>query len=143
MSKNEEELRGLIVELQILERTSEALQARIGLVNASVNELRMASETLEGLKREKEGSTILLPIGGGSYLKARVEDLQTLIVGIGADVATEKTTDAAQADLATNILELEKARNALQQQLEQTLSRLDAVRRQVQEMTQQAPEGKT
>jgi len=142
MSVNEEELRSLIVELQVLERTSEALQARIGFVNASINELQMASATLEGLKKEKEGSTILIPIGGGSYLKAKIEDSQKLIVGIGADVATEKTAEAAQGDFAASILELEKARNTLQQQLEQTLSRLDAVRRKVQERAQQASEGK-
>lgn len=142
MSVNEEELRSLIVELQVLERTSEALQARIGFVNASINELQMASATLEGLKKEKEGSTILIPIGGGSYLKAKIEDSQKLIVGIGADVATEKTAEAAQGDFAASILELEKARNTLQQQLEQTFSRLDAVRRKVQERAQQASEGK-
>lgn len=142
MSKQEEEIRKSIVELQILEKTLESLQARIGLVNASINELHMANATLDGLKKEKKGLTILVPIGGSSYLKAKVDDPETLITGIGANVASEKTVVKVQESLKTRILDLEKVANNLQQHLNQTISRLDAVKNRVQEMTQKASEGK-
>ena len=137
------ELNRLVVELQLLENALDTLQTRVGLVNASINELRMANATLEGLKKEQKGSTILVPLGGGSYMKAKIEDAERLIIGIGADVAVEKTVNAAQEDVGTRILELEKVRTALQQQLEQTVSRMEAVQRRVRERTQQTSAGTT
>jgi prefoldin alpha subunit len=143
MSKDDSELRRLIAENQILERTTEDLQTRIRLVNASVNELQIAHATLEGVKNEKKDSIILVPVGGGSYLKAKIMDPETLIVGIGADVAVEKTISEAQEHLNSNILVLEKARSAIQKQLEETVSRLEMVRRKVQEVSQSMSTGKT
>lgn len=142
MAQADDELSKYIVELQILEKASETLQARIGLVNASISELRMANTTMEGLKNEETGAIILVPIGGGSYLKTKIEDAERLIVGIGAEVAVEKTLREAQEDVGTRILELEKARTNLQQQLEQALSRMDAVKSKIQEITQRASKGK-
>ncbi len=143
MSQADNELERMVVELQLLENALDTLQTRVGLVNASINELRMANATLEGLKKEEKGSTILVPLGGGSYMKAKIEDADRLIIGIGADVAVEKTVNAAQEDVGTRILELEKARNSLQQQLEQTISRMEAVQRRVRERTQQTSAGTT
>lgn len=143
MSQMDNELNRLVVELQLLENALDTLQTRVGLVNASINELRMANATLEGLKKEQKGSTILVPLGGGSYMKAKIEDAERLIIGIGADVAVEKTVNAAQEDVGTRILELEKVRTALQQQLEQTVSRMEAVQRRVRERTQQTSAGTT
>ncbi|MEE8322996.1 MAG: prefoldin subunit alpha [Candidatus Bathyarchaeia archaeon] len=143
MSQVNNELERMVVELQLLENALDTIQTRMGLVNSSINELRMANATLEGLKKEQKGSTILVPLGGGSYMKAKIEDAERLIVGIGADVAAEKTVNAAQEDIVTRILELEKARNALQHQLEQTISRMEAVQRRVRERTQQTSAGPT
>ena len=143
MSQRDNELNRLVVELQLLENALDTLQTRGGLVNASINELRMANATLEGLKKEQKGSTILVPLGGGSYMKAKIEDAERLIIGIGANVAVEKTVNAAQEDVGTRILELEKVRTALQQQLEQTVSRMEAVQRRVRERTQQTSAGTT
>ncbi|MFQ6076396.1 MAG: prefoldin subunit alpha, partial [Candidatus Bathyarchaeia archaeon] len=85
MSRGEEqELRRLLVELQILEGTVGSLQSRIGLVEAALRELSMTSSTLEGLKEEEKGSRILVPIGGGSYVRASVEDSEKIVFGIGA-----------------------------------------------------------
>ncbi len=143
MAQRDTELEGLVVELQLLETALDTLQTRVGLVTASINELQLANTTVEGLKTEQKGSTILVPLGGGAYMKATIEDVERLIVGIGADVAVEKTVTATQEDMGSRILELEKVRNALQQQMEQTITRMEAVQRQVRERTQQTASGTT
>lgn len=143
MAQRDTELEGLVVELQLLESALNTLQTRVGLVNASINELQLANATVEGLKTEQKGATILVPLGGSTYMKAAIEDAERLIVGIGADVAVEKTMNATQEDMGSRILELEKARNTLQQQVEQTIARMEAVQRQVREKTQQTTSGTT
>lgn len=142
MSQDEETLRRLVLELQILEGTADTLQTRLNFVNAVITELQMANETIEGLKNEEVGTLILVPIGGGSYAKARIDDTKNLIVGIGADVSTEKNVNSAQEDVGTRILELEKARTAVQKQLNEVVIQGGRLQNQIRAMTEQQSEGK-
>jgi prefoldin alpha subunit len=142
MPQDEETLRRLVLELQILEGTADTLQTRLNFVNAAITELQMANETIEGLKKEEVGTLILVPIGGGSYAKARIDDTKNLIVGIGADVSTEKDVNSAQEDVGTRILELEKARTALQKQLNEVAIQGGRLQNQIRAMTEQQSEGK-
>jgi prefoldin alpha subunit len=142
MSANENVLRRLVVELQILQETAESIQSRIGLTNAAINEVQIAYNTLEGIKKEKQGSSLLIPIGGGSYVKSKLEDSNTLIVGIGANVAVEKNVDEAQKAFQTRLVRFEKVRDSLQQQLEEIATKITNTRTQFQTLSEQMQEGK-
>jgi len=135
VSSEEETYRRLAIELRLLEGTAEALQSRINLVNAALTELRIASFTLEGVEKEKEDASLFVPIGGGSYIKAKLQSADKIIVGMGAGVATERTIKEARGNLEKRIGELEKARNTLQQQLTQAIGRIQDGRSKLQELT--------
>jgi len=135
VTSEEETFRRLAVELQILEGTAEALQSRIGFVNAALTELRLADMTLEGLGKEKKDASLFVPIGGGSYIKAKLESADTMIVGIGANVAVERTIKVAKENVGNRIADLEKTRTSLQQQITQVIGRIQNNRSQLQELT--------
>ncbi len=135
MASEEETFRRLAVELRILEGTAEALQSRINLVNAALTELRVADMTLEGLGKEKKDASLFVPIGGGSYVKAKLESADTMIVGIGANVAVERTMKVAKENMGNRIADLEKTRTSLQQQITQVIGRIQSNRSQLQELT--------
>lgn len=135
MSSEEETFRRLVVELRILEGTAEALQSRINLVNAALTELRVAKMTLEGVEKEKENAPLFVPIGGGSYIKAKLESAENMIVGIGADVAVERTVSEAKENLGNRIADLEKTRTSLRQQLTQVVGKIQDGRTKVEEVT--------
>jgi len=124
MSSEEETFRRLVVELRILEGTVETLQSRVNLVNAALAEFRVAKMTLEGLENEKKDAPLVLPIGGGSYIKAKLGSAQKMIVGIGANVAVERGIDEAKENLDNRIADLEKTRTTLGQQLNQVIGRI-------------------
>ena len=142
MSVNEDVLRRLVLDLQILQETADTIQSRIGLTNAAINELQIAYNTLEGIKKEKKGSSLLMPIGGGSYVKSKLEDSKKLIVGIGANVAVEKNMGEAQEAFQTRLLRLEKVRDSLQQQLDEIVTKITNTRTQFQTLSEQFQEGK-
>jgi prefoldin alpha subunit len=123
-SKSEEELRKLSVELRLLEQTAEAMQSRINMVNAVTTDLTYASATLEGLEKEKENSELLVPIGGNSYIKAKLENPDKLIVGMGAGVSLEKTLEEAKGIIKKRLENMDKTRMSLQQQLAQVADRI-------------------
>jgi len=125
----------LALESRFLEETINELQSRISFTNSAINELRVSSMTLEGLETEKKDSQLFVPIGGGSYVKAKLETANTVVVGIGADVAVERTLKEAKEELEARIAELEKTREALVQQFNQVVARIQANRAQIEEIT--------
>jgi len=141
VSVEEETFRRLVVELRILEETAEELQSRVNLVNAALTELRVSSMTLEGLEKEKKDAQLFVPIGGGSYIKANLESADKVIVGIGADVALEKTMKEAKENLGNRIAELEKTRTSLGQQFGQVIEKIREDRTRLDELTAKLREG--
>jgi prefoldin, archaeal alpha subunit/eukaryotic subunit 5 len=136
-AKTEEELRRLSVEMRILEQTAEALQSRISMVNAVITDLTYANMTLEGLEKQKENAELLVPIGGNSYIKARLEDPDKVTVGIGAGVSVEKTLQEAKEIIRKRLDDLEKSRASLQQQFSQVIDRINEDRERFEELAAQ------
>lgn len=134
--QSDESLNKLIYEHQALKGAVEGIQQRLSLVGSAMAELQLAIATLEGLHGEKE-SSLLVPVGGSSYIRVRVEDSEKLIVGVGADVAVEKTIEEAKVDFQTRVSELEKVRESLEKQFDEASTRLDSVQRGVQKLMDQ------
>jgi len=128
-------MRRLAVELRILEGTAEALQSRINLVNAAFAELSMAKRTLEGVGKENPDAPVFVPIGGGSYIKAKITDVDKVVYGVGAGVAIEKSLEEAKRGVDERISELERTRKSLEQQLSQVISRIQENQDRLQELT--------
>jgi prefoldin alpha subunit len=142
-SKDEEELRRMTVELRFLEQTAEALQSRLNMINAVITDLTYAGMTLTALENEKEGSELLVPMGGNSYVKARLESPDRLIVGMGAGVAVEKTLPESKEVMKKRQEELENTRMSMRQQFVQVVDRTKELREKIEslvdKMRQEAP----
>lgn len=141
MPSDQETFRKLAVESRFLEEAATELQSRINMTNAALAELRVSSMTLEGLGDEKKNSQLFVPIGGGSYVKARLESTDKVVVGIGADVAVEKSVKQAKGELEARISELEKTRDALGQQFNQIIEKIQENQRKLESVSAKLREG--
>ncbi len=124
-NNNEEKLRDLSVELRILEQRAEQLQGSLNMINAMITDLNLANVTLQNLEKEKPDSELLVPIGGNSYVRARLADVDKVIVSIGAGVSMEKPLPETQDILKKRQEELEKSRLSLQTQFTQTVNKIN------------------
>jgi prefoldin alpha subunit len=131
----------LVLESRYLEETANELQSRISMTNAAVNELRVSSMTLDGLEKEKKGAQLFIPIGGGSYIKAKLDATDNIVLGIGADVAIERKLKETKVELEARIVELEKTREALRQQLNQVVGRMQENRTRMEDVSAKLREG--
>ena len=129
------------LESRYLEETITELQSRIKMTNSAITELRVSNLTLEGLEKEKKGTQLFVPIGGGSYAKAKLETTKNVIVSIGADVAVEKTVKEAKVELEARIAEMENARELLGQQFKQVVDRIQQNRAKMEEVTAKLKQG--
>ena len=134
VSKEEEELRKLSVEMRFLEQTAESLQQRISMVNAAMTDLTYANMALESIEKEKENAELLIPIGGSSYIKVKLASPDKVIVGMGANVSIEKTLPEAKAIVEERLEELEKTMRSAQQQFGQIAERINAGRSRVESL---------
>lgn len=140
MATNEETLRRLVVELRLLEGTANTLQSRLNFVNAILTELNYAKMTLEGLEKEKKDVPLFVPIGGGSYIRAKLESAEKIIVGMGAGVSVEKSMSEAKETVGNRIAQLEKTRRSLQQQLTQVAQKIEEDQAKFQELREKLGE---
>ena len=134
MASEEEQLRQGLVQQRVYEGSARTLQARLDIINAAMNEFALASSTLEGIKSQKSGADALIPVGGGSFVRAKLADVSKIVVGVGAGVAIEKPIDLSITEIKDRIADLDKARTTLQEQLNQTLIRLEENREKLNEI---------
>jgi len=97
---------------------------------------------LDGIEKEKENAELLVPIGGNSYVKAKITDTNKVIVGVGAGVSVEKTLLEAKTALKERLDELEKTMNSAQQQFTQVAERINSGRTRLETLLASARAGK-
>jgi prefoldin alpha subunit len=134
VASEEEQLRQGLVQQRVYEGSARTLQARLDIINAAMNEFALASSTLEGIKSQKSDADALIPVGGGSFVRAKLADISKIVVGVGAGVAIEKPIDLSITEIKDRIAGLDKARTTLQEQLNQTLIRLEENREKLNEI---------
>jgi len=138
--KEEDVVRQLASEIRILEGSIGVLQSRLDIVRGAINEVTLAYNTLEGMKKLQNGEDTLIPVGAGSYIRMQVADSKKLVMGIGAGVAIEKDVESSVEELKGRLQDLDKARTSIQQQLDQTASRYQQDREAIEELLRRQPQ---
>jgi prefoldin alpha subunit len=80
------------------------------------------------VEKEKENSELLVPIGGGSYVKMKLASPDKVVVGLGSGVSVEKPLGEAKSMLKERLDELQKSAVAAQQQFSQIADRINVGR---------------
>lgn len=118
-----EELQELSQQLQFVESQLEALQTEVQTLQARKQNIADAIEAIGTLESD---STVQVPVGGDAYVRATVEDIDEVLVGIGGGYATEQTQgdatdllDERQSLLDDRISELRDVISNLQAQGEE------------------------
>ena len=131
---DDEDFQKSLMQLRVFEGSARALQARLEMVNAALNEFSLASTTLEGVKTRKSDEDALIPVGGGSYVRVKLSDISKIVMGVGAGVAVEKPIQDSINEIKERIADFDKARTSLQEQLNQALYRIEENREKLGEL---------
>jgi len=128
MSGGQEELQQLGQQLQAVESQLEAVQVEIQNLRARQSDIEGAIEAIESLET---GSTVQVPVGGGAYVRATVDDIDEVIVGIGSDYAAEQEQDGAVSLLQTR-------KDNVGGRIEELTEAIDRLESQGEELSQEA-----
>lgn len=124
----DDQMRQMLVDIRFLENSARVLQSRLDIVTAALSETLTAISTLEGVKGRPVETETLIPIGSGSFVRSKLADAQTIIIGVGAGVCIEKPIEDSMKDLRLRSSELEKARTSVTQQLNQVINQTEDYR---------------
>lgn len=84
----------------------EILTQQLGMIEQQRLESTAAIESLLAIQEDEEG-IVLLPIGGGAFLRVKVLDAGHVLLNLGADVSVERATAEAIEYLQDRTIELE------------------------------------
>src|SRR3989449_3930879 len=130
----DEEMRQLLVEIRMLEGSARVLSSRLDIVTGALSETQTAKQTLEGTKESGRDVEMLIPIGSGSFVKAKLEDPQHVITGVAAGVCLEKTVEDSIKDLNLRATDLDKARINVTPQLNQSINQTEDYRARLEDL---------
>lgn len=82
------------------------LTQQLGMIEQQRLESAAAIESIQAIQENEDG-VVLLPIGGGAFLRAKVLDHGHVLLNIGADVSVEQASAGAAEYLEDRITELE------------------------------------
>lgn len=102
------QLEELQQQLQLLEQQKQAIRAEIQSVRAQQGMIDDAIDAVETLESD---STVQVPLGGGAYVRAEIQDIDEIVVELGGGYAAERDSDGA-------ISSLENKRGALDDRIE-------------------------
>ncbi len=146
----QQQLQQLSQELEAIDEEIEELESEIEGLRTRQSEIDEAIEAIETLD---SGSTVQVPLGGGAYLRAEIQDIDEVIVDLGGGYAAEQEQDGAVdalerkkgvlddriEDVQDEISELEAESSEIEQQAQQMQQQMQ--QQQMQQLQQQQEQG--
>lgn len=109
----------------------EELQQAVAQLEQRIQGCNDAMDALENIENDSE---LLVPLGGETYVRARVEDVDDVVVGVGADVSVELGRDRAVETLEDKVDELEEMKERTSDEMQRKQEELEEVAQQAQQL---------
>ncbi|MGA2934142.1 MAG: prefoldin subunit alpha [Methanomicrobiales archaeon] len=106
MAEPEADLQTLQYYLNEYSQQAEIFSRQLEMIEQKRIESLAAIETMKNLAGDRD-SPVLLPIGGGTMVRAKVSDPEKILVNIGSDVVIQRTNGEAITFLQEKITEME------------------------------------
>lgn len=131
MSSNKElsneDIQKLSTQFQQLQYQADALTEQLNMVSASLADSEKAINTITGFEGVEDGHEILIPIGMGTNIMAKLSKPDTVIMEIGAGISLEKDLENAKKSLEIQKEELTKFHQSTQNNLNQILTKMQEI----------------
>lgn len=118
MTKDEELSRYMIL-IENYKEQLNSLDMQYSYLQAAIADYNKAKITLEQLIKADDGTEVLLPIGGSTFVNATAKSTSKVLFDIGGGVVTEKTTEDAIKKIDKRIESLQQTQEKLSSMAQQ------------------------
>jgi prefoldin alpha subunit len=130
------ELQSLQLYLNEYRQQSEIFSQQLALLEEGRVEALAAIDAIHGIK-ESSGDTVLLQIGGGVSLRARIEEPERVLLNIGAEVVVERSSEEAVEYLKDRLTEMDASAKKVIETLDQLKYQMNEIARRLEAGYQQ------
>jgi prefoldin alpha subunit len=126
----EEEVGRLVQAYQQYQAQAEAIVRQISLTQLTAEGLDRALGAVEAMEKAEEGQDMLVPIGSGSFVHAKLASRENVVLNIGAGVSIEKTVADAKETLKVRkaeVAEGSKKLNEMLSKIDQEMQKIQAI----------------
>ena len=116
---NEDELQKYLTLIEYYKEQLKTLEYQFSLIQNTINDQTKAKITLEKLNGVKTDSDLLLPIGGGAFINATLQNSSKVLYDIGEGIVIEKTIEDTIKDVDKRIKELQQTEEKISKMAQQ------------------------
>jgi prefoldin alpha subunit len=116
---------------------AEIFVSQLDMLENGRMEALAAIEALEAM-RESEDATVLLQIGGGASVRAKVLEPDKILLSIGAEVIVERSNKDAVEYLKERIIEMEASQKRVSETLNHLQSQMNEINKRLESGYQQS-----
>jgi len=117
LAGGEEEIRRLLAAYQQYQAQSEAIAQQLGLTQMTIQGLDRAISAIDALDSAADEQEMLVPIGSGSFVFAKLASKERVVLNVGAGVSIEKPAAEARESLKVRKAEVAEASKKLSEML--------------------------
>jgi len=133
----EEELSQYMYQIEQYKEQLNQLDMQAQYLQAAVMDYNKAKIALEQLEKIDKEVDMLVPIGGGTFLDAKINNSSKVLINIGSGVVAEKKNEDAIKKIDERLKELEKTQNRLNEMIEQVQKQAEDVSEKAQKLMNQ------
>lgn len=140
----EEEVRRLVLAYQQYQAQADALVRQLSLTQLTAEGLERALGAVEAMEKAEEGQEMLVPIGSGSFVHAKLASREKVVLNVGAGVSIEKTASEAKESLKARkaeVAEGSKKLNEVLSKIDQEMQKIQAILAQYESQMQGQDQG--
>jgi prefoldin alpha subunit len=124
------EIQSLQLYLNEYHQQAEIFTQQLSLLEEGRMEAHAAIDALQEAK-ESPGSTVLLQIGGGASVRARILDPDRVLLNIGSEIIVEKSNASAVDYLKDRITEMEASARKVAETLDRIRGQMNEISRRI------------
>lgn len=134
---SEEQAQQFLYQMQVLESYAASLEQKEAAIMNFLREAMASIDSIKGISQNPQADS-LIPVGLGTYVKAKISEDPKVLLNIGAGIVVEKDHDSAINHLESRIKELQVALNDTVAQKHEALMRLEQLKEQMNTFLQSA-----
>ncbi len=119
--------------LEIQKEYIQGYKAQLAALDAHLQELKTAKETIQGYSKLAKDDEVLIPVGGGFFVPGSIRDTRTVISHVGANISVQESHTRAQERLEENIVKMESSRGRLSKELQSIEEQFASLSRKLEE----------
>lgn len=134
--EKQQELQQKYMAYQVAEQQIKQHQEQLEKFEQQLEEVNTVIDSLEQVSKAKKETEVLVPLAGGIFFRAKMDDNQKFLVNVGSGTVVEKTLEEAQGLVKEQVKEIEKYKDHVTENLANLITEYQLLESELKKLTE-------